>query len=96
MMQTLILRTRHVQSLQHHHQLSRDSRPLPRDQPLRRQPAADDWRYPAPVVRNTKTGSDLEERTRQSGACIDDETRHPMTCEVRLPGHCRVLTLFSH
>jgi hypothetical protein len=38
--------TRHVQSLFHHHQSSRDHRAVPRRQPLRRQPRADDRRVP--------------------------------------------------
>jgi hypothetical protein len=51
-----------VQSLQHHHQPSRDHRPLRDDQPLRRNlppmpGVLPD--YPAPVVRNTDAGTEM-------------------------------------
>jgi putative SOS response-associated peptidase YedK len=55
-------------NLQHYHQLRGDPRALPRDEPLRRQPATDARAipdYPAPAVRNV--GADRELTTMRWG-----------------------------
>ena len=68
----------HVQSLQHHDQPSGDRRPVPSDQPLRRQPAADAGR----ISRLSGSGGPQRRHRARNG---DDAMGHAAAAAHRRP-----------